>query len=141
MKIKKMKFLDTFKVLKMHKTRSKYMKKEFSPFILKNSFLFVGCYLRKKITAYIGIDNKKAIGIAYITHFRENNLGINISENYQNKKIGQQLMNHLLKDKEIKNKEINLTVHGKNIIATNFYKKFGFKEIGKTLRMKKATQQ
>lgn len=55
---------------------------------------------------------------------------INVLEEYRNKKIGTQLLEHLIKiskEKEVKN--ITLEVRKSNKVARHLYKKIGFKEV------------
>lgn len=75
-------------------------------------------------------DDDKIVGIAGINRY--NGLFIVVKKEYQGSGIGTKLMEKLLKNF---NDPIVLVVHTENKAAIRLYRKFGFKEIERTIHM------
>jgi ribosomal-protein-alanine N-acetyltransferase len=100
----------------------------------------VNCYIEHNHTI-IAKDNEKIIGTIQWLVKEDPNLGvvefeeIHVNFGYQKQGIGTKLMNfainsvrELFKKNNIKLRKIYLFVSENNLIAQEFYKKFGFKE-------------
>ena len=78
-------------------------------------------------------DVEKLIGfsVIYNTKFSTDLLTIGVDPDYQGKKLGSLLLHRTLeKALEIEDMECCLEVRGSNMVADNFYNKYGFVEVG-----------
>ena len=145
--IEKLKFKDVVKVLKMYNESSEELKQKFlNPSVLTSKLGLLHLYLSTtplkrfllcQITSLVAKKGNEIVGFVYINKHRKNkkDLGIMIKEDYHGKKIGDRLMNEILKNQD----DVWLSVIGDNERAIKLYEKHCFKTeyVFRVMRLKK----
>ncbi|MBD3252337.1 GNAT family N-acetyltransferase [Candidatus Pacearchaeota archaeon] len=135
-KIRRLRFSDIKKIKKLYNRSSDNLKKLFAPSILVSKLIYpLFCiailFHSNKIKVIIAEINREVVGFAYITKFRKKGFGMMTKEGYQGKGIGKKILKEILKGE----KGVYLSVDIENPAAINLYKKYGFSEIGRYIRM------
>ena len=129
-KIRKLSKKDTEKFYEFFNSLSDKTKYFFHPHPFDRETAEKLCSERDKNTVrFVAIINKKIAGYGFLWNLNNDfpSLGICISDNYQGKGIGKELMEYLIDFAKKKNKKgIVLTVYKDNERALNLYKKYGF---------------
>lgn len=133
--IRKVQKTDTNKIKEFYESASETTCKFFMPHLFTNEVInqFIDKSLRGEDWAYLALDGEKAVAYFFLWGIKNpvTVLGIGITDEWQNCKLGQQLMNILIEDAKILDIfSIKLTTMLNNDKAYNMYLKKGFKYLG-----------